>query len=40
MVPPGTLQTLRRLFRVMLPHRRTLVLTGALAVVSQALGLV
>jgi ABC-type multidrug transport system fused ATPase/permease subunit len=40
MVPPGTIQTLRRLFRVMLPHRRTLVLTGALAVVSQALGLV
>jgi ABC-type multidrug transport system fused ATPase/permease subunit len=40
MVPPGTLRTLRRLFRVMLPHRRTLVLTGTLAVVSQALGLV
>jgi ABC-type multidrug transport system fused ATPase/permease subunit len=40
MVPPGTIQTLRRLFRVMLPHRRTLVLTGVLAVISQALGLV
>jgi ABC-type multidrug transport system fused ATPase/permease subunit len=40
MVPPGTIQTLRRLFRVMLPHRRTLALTGVLAVVSQALGLV
>ena len=39
-VPPRTLQTLRRLFRVMLPHRRTLILTGMLAVVSQALGLV
>src|SRR3954451_4922036 len=40
MVPPGTIQTLRRLFRVMLPHRRTLVLTGVLAVISQGLGLV
>ena len=40
MVPPGTIQTLRRLFRVMLPHRRVLVLTGTLAVVSQALGLI
>jgi ABC-type multidrug transport system fused ATPase/permease subunit len=39
-VPPGTTQTLRRLFRVMLPHRRVLVLTGTLAVVSQALSLV
>jgi ABC-type multidrug transport system fused ATPase/permease subunit len=40
MVPPGTIQTLRRLFGVMLPHRRTLVLTGVLAVISQGLGLV
>ncbi|MEO9176196.1 MAG: ABC transporter ATP-binding protein, partial [Gaiellales bacterium] len=39
MVPPRTFATLRRLFTVMAPHRRVLVLTGVLAVVSQILSL-
>jgi ABC-type multidrug transport system fused ATPase/permease subunit len=39
MVPPRTFATLRRLFTVMAPHRRVLILTGVLAVVSQILSL-
>ncbi len=35
-MPASTLATLRRLLGVMAPHRRVLVLTGILAVVSQA----
>ncbi len=39
-MPAGTFATLRRLLGVMAPHRRVLVITGILAVVSQAVALV